>query len=125
MTEKEKDNIYYVCTLLEYLSRKTHNDRKTIIEYFSKQDVEHLLYVAEVNHCLSFDQVSDELIEDFQIQSGNYDAETECKHTTSSVTSVGTVATESSTGYSGCIFVLRLINNTNSPLFLSRCFVSW
>ena len=89
MTEKEKDNIYYVCTLLEYLSRKTHNDRKTIIEYFSKQDVEHLLYVAEVNHCLSFDQVSDELIEDFQIQSGNYDAETECKHTTSSVTSVG------------------------------------
>lgn len=46
MTEKEKDNIYYVCTLLEYLSRKTHNDRKTIIEYFSKQDVEHLLYVA-------------------------------------------------------------------------------
>lgn len=37
----------------------------------------HQLYAAEVNYRLPFEQVSDELIEDFQIHSGNYDAETD------------------------------------------------
>lgn len=70
MTEREETNIYYVCSLIEYISRKSKNHRKTVIGYFSKENIEHQLYAAEVNHCLSFEQVSDELIEDYNIQIG-------------------------------------------------------
>lgn len=91
MTEREQNSIYYVCSLIEYISRKTKNHRKTVIEHFSKENIEHQLYAAEVNHCLSFEQVSDELIEDYNIQTGNFDSEADCKYTIPSVTSIGTV----------------------------------
>lgn len=91
MTERQQNNIYYVCSLIEYISRKTKNHRKTVIEHFSKENIEHQLYAAEVNHCLSFEQVSDELIEDYNIQTGNFDSESDCKYTIPSVTSIGAV----------------------------------
>lgn len=70
MNNKEKDDIFYVCTLLEYIARKTNNTRKNIISYFNKKDVERQLRLAEINHCLSFEQVSDELIENYGIKKG-------------------------------------------------------
>ena len=91
MTEKEKDDIYYVCSLIEYIARKTYNQRKTVIKYFSKKDIDHQLYAAQVNHCLPFEQVSDELIEEFGIQTGDYDSEAECRYSVPSVTSIGDV----------------------------------
>lgn len=42
--------------------------------------MEKLLYDAEVNHCLSFEQVSDEVIEYYKIKNGNFDTISECKY---------------------------------------------
>lgn len=55
MTEKQKDNVYYVCCLIEFLARKTKNHRQDIIRYFSKKDLGRRLRLAEVNHSLSFE----------------------------------------------------------------------
>lgn len=89
MTEKQKDDIYYVCSLIEYIARKTKNHRQDVIRYFSKQDIERQLRLAEVNHCLSFEQVSDELIQDFHIADGSFDTVAECRYTIPSATSIG------------------------------------
>ena len=59
MTEKQKDDIYYVCCLIEFIARKTKNHRQDVIQYFTKKDLERQLRLAEVNHCLSFEQVSE------------------------------------------------------------------
>ena len=67
MTEKQMNDIFYVCSLIEYIARKTKNHRQDVIRCFSKKDIEHQLYAAEVNHCLSFEQVSEELIDWFNI----------------------------------------------------------
>ena len=91
MNSKRKDDIFYVCTVIEYLARETRNHRKDIIAYFSKEDLSRQLRLAEVNHCLSFEQVSDELIEEFNISQGNFDSVAECKYTVPSVTSIGRV----------------------------------
>ena len=40
MTEKQKDDIYYVCSLIEYIARETKNHIQDIIRYFSKKDIE-------------------------------------------------------------------------------------
>ena len=64
MTEKQKDDIYYVCCLMEFIARKTKNHRQDVVRHFTKKDLERQLRLAEVNHCLSFEQVSEEIIDD-------------------------------------------------------------
>ena len=91
MDEKRKDDIYFVCTMIEYVARVTKNRRADIVKYLSKKNIEHQLRVAEVNHCLSFEQVSDEWIEQYSIEQGTFDTITNCKYTVPSVTAIGRV----------------------------------
>ena len=91
MTEKEQDNLFYFCTLIEFIARKTKNSRHDVISHFSKAMIERQLRLAEVNHCLSFEQVSDELIEELSIQNGNFDSVKECKYTVPSESSIGRI----------------------------------
>lgn len=89
MTKQDKNDVFYVCSLLEYIARKTKNHRQDVIRHFSKRDIEHQLYVAQVNHCLSFEQVSEELIEQYHISDGDFDTVAECRYTVPSATSIG------------------------------------
>ena len=91
MNEKRKDAIYYVCTMIEFVARVTKNHRKDVIARFTKISIEHQLKVAEVNHCLSFEQVSDEWIEQYGIKNGFFNTIDDCKYTIPSVTSIGRV----------------------------------
>ena len=89
MTEKKRDDIYYVCSLIEFIARKTKNHRQDVIRHFSKADVERQLRLAEVNHCLSFEQVADELIEDYGVSDGDFDTVKECRYDVPSFLSIG------------------------------------
>ncbi len=81
MTEKEKDDLFYVCSLIEFIARKTKNKRGVIVNLLGESGIRKQLYDAEVNHCLTFEQVSDELIEQYQIAQGDFDTITGCKYT--------------------------------------------
>lgn len=91
MDEKRKDNIFYVCTMIEFVARMTNNHRKNITAFLTKKGVEHQLKVADVNHCLSFEQVADEWIEQYGITEGEFDTVTNCKYHVPSVTAIGRV----------------------------------
>lgn len=91
MDEKRKDDIYYVCTMIEFVARVTKNRRRDVVKSFSKKNIEHQLKVAEVNHCLSFEQVSDEWIEQYGITTGEFDTVSKCKYTVPSVAAIGRV----------------------------------
>ncbi|MBD5456233.1 MAG: hypothetical protein HDR23_07140 [Lachnospiraceae bacterium] len=80
MTAKERNDYFYVCSLIEYIARKTKNRRRVISEMLGKKGIEKQLYDAEVNHCLSFEQVSDEIIEQYNIPQGDFDTITESKY---------------------------------------------
>ena len=67
MTKKERNDFFYVCSLIEHIARQTKNKRGVIAEALGKEGIEKQLYDAEVNHCLSFEQVSDEIIEQYGI----------------------------------------------------------
>lgn len=67
MDEFTKDNLFYVCCLIEYIVRKTKSSHRVVISYFTRKDIERQLRLAPVNHCLSFEQVSDEVIEAYHI----------------------------------------------------------
>ena len=116
MTEKQKDDVFYVCSLIEYIARKTKNHRQDVMKRFTKADIERQLRLAEVNHCLSFEQVSDELIEDFDIPEGDFDTVAECRYTVPSAASIGML-------YQG--LVLSTMKNENAAQGILDVFSSF
>ena len=89
MNEKEKNDLFYVCSLIEFLGRKTKNHRSDIVKILGIKELNRQMSLAEINHCLSFDQVSDELIEYFNIKDGDFDSVKLCKYTVPSFLSIG------------------------------------
>ncbi|MBW6409243.1 hypothetical protein [Clostridium weizhouense] len=91
MNDTQKNDLFYVCCLIEFISRKSKNRRSTIVEILGRKELSRQLDIAQVNHCLSFEQVSDEIIEYFNIQEGNFDTVGLCKYNIPSVQSIGKV----------------------------------
>lgn len=91
LTKTPENDVLYFCSLVEYIARVTKNHRKDIIEYFSFSDITVQLHDAEINHCLSFEEVSDEIIEKFHIKEGNYDNISNCKYKIPSYVDIGRV----------------------------------
>lgn len=89
MTENQKNDFFYVCSLIEYIARQTKNKRGAIARALGREGIEKQLYDSKVNHSLSFEQVSDELIEQYKIPYGDFDTITECKYTIPSYTDIG------------------------------------
>ncbi len=68
------------CSLIEYIASRTKNKRGAVVEALGKSGVRKQLNDAQVNHCLSFEQVSDEVIEQYQIKRGDFDTITDCRY---------------------------------------------
>ena len=86
-----KDDLFYVCSMIEFVARETHNKVKDIVGKMTDEDLLHQLKAASVNHCLSYEQICDEWIEEYQIAEGNFDNITTCKYNVPTVTSIGRV----------------------------------
>ena len=75
----EENNLFYTCSLIEYISRKTKNTKKLVIEKLGKENINKIYKLAEVYHCENIDKVSDEFIEKAKIEIGEYDIISKCK----------------------------------------------
>ena len=91
MIQWNKDDLFYVCSMIEFVARKTHNRDKDIVSKLSDNALKHQLKAAGVNHCLSFEQVSDEWIEEYGIEEGTFDNISTCRYTVPTVLSIGRV----------------------------------
>ncbi len=80
MITKEYNDLYYVCALIEYIARQTKNHRSYVVKRIGVEGLRRQLKDAEVNHCLSFEQVSDELIERYGIDEGDFETVERCKY---------------------------------------------
>ncbi|KIR03367.1 hypothetical protein P261_02182 [Lachnospiraceae bacterium TWA4] len=89
MTNKEKNDYFYLCSLIEYIARKTKNKRRVIVNALGKDGIKKQLKDAQVNHCLSFEQVSDEIIEYYKIEDGDFDTIANCKYSIPSYVDIG------------------------------------
>lgn len=89
MIDVEKDDLFYVCMMIEYVARHTKNTTRDIVKKISDDELRHQLKAACVNHCLTFEQVCDEWIEDFGITNGSFDNISQCRYTVPTETSIG------------------------------------
>lgn len=89
MSNQEKDDLFYLCSLIEFIGRKTKNRRSDVVKVIGKEELNRLYKLASVNHCLSFEQVSDEVIEKCNISNGNYDTISICKYNVPTYRDIG------------------------------------
>ena len=64
------DDIYYTAAIIEYTARRTCNAKSAIVSAMGAEAFRQFVDMADVNHCLSFLQVSDELIARYGITQG-------------------------------------------------------
>lgn len=91
MESNYEDNLFYVCTMIEYVARETHNQRRDVVARLSDSALKHQLKAAGINHCLPFEQVCDEWIKEYDINKGSFDNIAACKYNVPSVTAIGRV----------------------------------
>lgn len=89
MSKEDKNDLFYVCSLIEYIARVTKNRISDIVKILGKNELKRQFELAEVNHSLSFEEVSDEIIEEFDIEEGDYDFIGRCIYKVPSYLSIG------------------------------------
>lgn len=90
--EPQKENdLFYTCSLIEYIARKTKNTKKVIIQKLGKEKIKKIYELAEVYHCENIEKVSDEFIESANIKMGTYDIISRCKYDVPTYWDIGKV----------------------------------
>ena len=90
--ESKKDNdLFFICGLIDYIARKTKNTRSYVVNQLGKKRLEKIYDLADVYHCDNIDQVSDDFIEESNIQNGTFDNVGDCGYSIPSHWDIGKV----------------------------------
>lgn len=46
--DKKLNDLFFVCSLIDYIARQTKNERKVVVNALGKDELEHLLSVKSV-----------------------------------------------------------------------------
>ena len=87
----ESNNIFFVCSLIENISRQTKNHRSVVVNALGKQKLQHIYDLADVYHSENIDRLSDELIHSANIPTGCYDNVAKTNYTVPTIWDIGKV----------------------------------
>lgn len=88
---KHENDLFFVCSVIEYIGRKTKNPRAAVVEKLGGKEIARLLELADVLHCEPVENTGDGLIEKYQIFDGDFDNVRECKYNIPAVFDIGKV----------------------------------
>lgn len=92
MGEPQNENdLFFVCSFIEYIARKTNNKKSYIVKKIGKELLQKIYNLAEVYHSENVKKVSDEIIEQSKIERGNYDIIGNCKYNIPTYWDIGKV----------------------------------
>ena len=90
--ELQKDNdLFFTCSLIEYIARKTKNIRSEVVNKLGKERLSKIYDLADVYHCDNIDRISDDFIEDANIALGKFDNIADCGYAIPSHWDIGKV----------------------------------
>ena len=70
---KNNNDIFFVCSLIEHIARRTKNHRSVVVNALSRDKLQHIFKLADIYHSENLDKVSDELIDACNIETGHFD----------------------------------------------------
>lgn len=88
--EKNNNNLFYICSLIEYISRKTKNYRYDVVKQLDK-DLQRIYDYSDVFHCEPIEKVADDFIQKDAISDGDYDNLSKCKYAVPDYWDIGEV----------------------------------
>jgi hypothetical protein len=115
---KTDNNLFFVCSLIEYIARKTFNHRDAVVTAIGKEQLKHIFELADIYHCENIDKVSDELIDKSRLSAGTFDNITDCQYSVPTHWDIGKV-------YKRLILDISFRQETNLIDTLMEIYQSW
>jgi hypothetical protein len=89
--EREENNLFFLCSLIEYIARKTNNRKSAVVNSLGKTELQHIYDLADIYHCENLDKISDELINKHHIINGSFDPVAKSRYSVPSFWDIGKV----------------------------------
>ena len=67
MGTKNNNNLFFTCSLIEYIGRKAKRTRREITDLLGREEIERIYEYADVFHCEPIEKVADEFIKENKI----------------------------------------------------------
>jgi hypothetical protein len=116
--DKNSNNLFFLCSLIEYVGRKTTNHRNIVVNAIGKDKLQHLLDLADIYHNENIEKLTAELIEKHNIQNGKFDNITTAKYSVPTHWDIGKVYKR---------LIIHVSEKENKPLIdtLIEVYNSW
>lgn len=90
--ESQKSNdLFFTCSLIDYIARKTKNHRSDVVNALGKDTVAKIYDLADIYHSDNIERVSDDFINSAKITVGNFDNISTAKYAIPSHWDIGKV----------------------------------
>ena len=80
MGTKNNNNLFFTCSLIEYIGRKAKRRRSEVVDFLGKDRIERIYAYADVFHCEPIEKTATELEEEVQMTAGNFDNVKDCRY---------------------------------------------
>lgn len=89
--EKQDNDLFFLCSLIDYIARKTRNRRSVVVNTLGQIQLQHLYDLADVYHSENIDKITDDIIAKFRLQDGSFDNVAACAYTVPTHWDIGKV----------------------------------
>lgn len=89
--DSKANDLFYTCSLIDYMARKTKNKRKVVVNMLGRDRIAKIYELSDVYHSDNIDRVSADFIEAAQITAGDFDNVAEAKYAVPSHWDIGKV----------------------------------
>ena len=71
--DQAANHLFFLCSLIEYVGRKTKNHRSVVVNAMGKERLQHYFDLADVYHSDNIDQIAFDIIKKHQIEERTFD----------------------------------------------------
>ena len=91
MAEKNNSALFFLCSLIEYIGRQMHQERKVVVYGLGEALLEHIYDYSDILHCESIEKVAYEFIMESNLTKGEFDNVAECRYLVPDYWTIGQV----------------------------------
>lgn len=89
--DPKENDLFFTCSLIEYIARKTKNKRSDVVNALGQKQIAKIYDLADIYHSDNIDRVSDDFINSAHIKTGSFDNISVAKYAIPSYWDIGKV----------------------------------
>ena len=88
---KNNNDLFFTCSLIEYIGREQKQKRSDIVKYMGRDIVKRIYKYADTFHCEPIEKIADEFINRCNIPKGTFDNIEKCRYDVPDYWTIGEV----------------------------------